>query len=246
MGDTTTWFSTWFDSPYYHILYASRDDHEAKRFIEALQNYLQIPAGAFVLDAACGKGRHAKMLQHLGMEVEGFDLSPSNILSANALANQHLQFFVHDIRMPLPKQGQYDVVFNFFTSFGYFDDAADNACAFQTFAGGLKSDGILVMDFLNPSYILANLVAEETLKRGGINFHIKRWEDKGFLYKSIAFEDAGQSYSFQEKVELISQDDFLQYASQAGLKFLNLAGDYSLAKFDEQTSPRMVFFWGKK
>lgn len=241
-----TWFSTWFDSPYYHLLYASRDEQEAKHFIEALQAHLKIATGAFVLDAACGKGRHAKMLQRHGMEVEGFDLSPSSIAEANRLANNHLHFFVHDLREPLPKQAQYDVVFNFFTSFGYFDASEDNARAFQTFAGGLKKDGILVMDFLNPTYIRTNLVPEETVKRGSILFHIKRWEAGGYLYKSIDFEDQGQSFAFQEKVELISQADFLRYAEQAGLNFLNLAGDYTLAKFDEQTSPRMIFFWEKK
>lgn len=241
-----TWFSTWFDSPYYHLLYASRDEQEAKHFIEALQAHLKIATGAFVLDAACGKGRHAKMLQRHGMEVEGFDLSPSSIAEANRLANKHLHFFVHDLREPLPRQAQYDVVFNFFTSFGYFDAPEDNARAFQTFAGGLKKDGILVMDFLNPTYIRTNLVPEETVKRGSILFHIKRWEAGGYLYKSIDFEDQGQSFAFQEKVELISQADFLRYAEQAGLIFLNLAGDYTLAKFDEQTSPRMIFFWEKK
>jgi SAM-dependent methyltransferase len=241
-----SWFSTWFDSPYYHVLYASRDDHEAEHFIQALQSHLKIPKGAVVLDAACGKGRHAKMLQRLGMDVEGFDLSPANIQEASRLKTPRLQFFVHDIRESLPKQGQYDVVFNFFTSFGYFDNPQDNARAFQTFAGGLKDQGVLVMDFLNPIYILANLVPEEMIQRGGIDFHIKRWEDKGFLYKSIDFEDQGEVFSFQEKVELISSVDFLQYAEQAGLTFLNLAGDYSLAKFEAQTSPRMIFFWGKQ
>lgn len=240
-----SWFSTWFDSPYYHVLYSSRDDIEAKKFIDVLQAYLKIPRGALVLDAACGKGRHARMLQRLGLEVEGFDLSPSSISEANRLANKHLHFFVHDLREPLLKQGQYDVVFNFFTSFGYFDEPSENKRAFQTFASGLKRDGILVMDFLNPAYIISNLVPEEIVKRGQISFHIKRWEEKGYLFKSISFEDGGHSYSFQEKVELITKDAFLEYAAHAGLTFLNLAGDYSLAKFDEQTSPRMVFFWGK-
>jgi SAM-dependent methyltransferase len=180
------------------------------------------------------------------MDVEGFDLSPANIQEASRQTTPRLQFFVHDIRESLPKQGQYDVVFNFFTSFGYFDNPQDNARAFQTFAGGLKDQGVLVMDFLNPIYILANLVHEEMIQRGGIDFHIKRWEDQGFLYKSIDFEDQGESFSFQEKVELISREDFLQYAEQAGLTFLNLAGDYSLAKFEAQTSPRMIFFWGKQ
>lgn len=240
------WFSTWFDSPYYHILYASRDDQEAQHFIENLQNYLKIPNGAKVLDAACGKGRHAKMLQRLGMHVDGFDLSPMSIEEASRLENKQLHFFVHDIRNPLPRQHEYDVVFNFFTSFGYFDDPLDNAKAFQTFSGGLKSDGILVMDFLNPTYILSNLVAEENVKRGKIRFYIKRWVENGYLYKSITFEDQGESFSFQEKVELISKTSFLQYAELAGLSFLHLAGDYTLAKFDEHNSPRMIFFWAKK
>ncbi len=244
--EKATWFSTWFDSPYYHQLYASRDDQEAKHFIETLQAYLKIPAGALVLDAACGKGRHAKMLQRHGIHVEGFDLSPSSIAEANRLANKHLRFFVHDLREPLPKQAHYDVVFNFFTSFGYFDEPADNARAFQTFAGGLKQEGILVMDFLNPTYILANLVPEEVVIRDAIKFHIKRWEEGGYLYKSISFEDQGQSFVFREKVELISKNDFLAYAKQAGLTFINLAGDYSLAKFDDHKSPRMIFFWAKK
>ncbi len=239
------WFSTWFDSPYYHMLYASRDDREAEQFIEVLQAKLAIPKGALVLDAACGKGRHAKTLQQLGLQVDGFDLSPSNIAEANKMANAHLHFFVHDIREPLPKQGQYDIVFNFFTSFGYFDDPADNARAFQTFAGGLKPQGLLVMDFLNPNYILANLVNEEIVHRSGIDFHINRWEENGFLYKSISFVDQGKSYDFQEKVELISQEDFLRYAHFAGLQFLNLAGDYTLGQFDALNSPRMIFFWAK-
>lgn len=240
------WFSTWFDSPYYHLLYAERDEAEAASFIQALQQRLQIPQNALVLDAACGKGRHAKTLQLLGLNVDAFDLSPQNIQAANTLASENLSFFVHDIRVRVPKHGAYDVVFNFFTSFGYFDQAADNLLAFQTFADALKPGGILVMDFFNPTYVLANLVREEVVARGGISFEIKRWEANGFLHKSIVFSDQGKDFQFMEKVELISKQDFIAYAAQSGLSLVDLLGDYSLAQFDEKTSPRMVFIWVKK
>lgn len=240
------WFSNWFDSPYYHILYAKRDEAEAANFIRALQHKLQIPTGAKVLDAACGNGRHAKTLEEVGFSVQGFDLSPSNIRQANVFASQNLTFFVHDIRQAVPEQGSFDVVFNFFTSFGYFDDKADNAKSFQAFAAALKQGGILVVDFLNPTYIRANLVPEEIITRGGIQFHIKRWEENAFLYKSISFVDQGHSYHFEEKVELISKLDFEAYAREAGLSLLDLAGDYQLATFDSKQSPRMIFFWVKK
>jgi SAM-dependent methyltransferase len=240
------WFSAWFDSPYYHILYAERDEAEAAMFIQSLQIHLQIQVGAHVLDAACGKGRHAKTLEQLGLQVDAFDLSPKNIQEANELASENLTFFVHDIRVPVPKRLSYDVVFNFFTSFGYFDEKVDNLLAFHAFADALKSGGMLVMDFFNPTYVLANLVREEEVQHGGITFSIKRWEANSFLYKSIKFSDKGRDFQFEEKVELIPKQDFFTYAAESGLILVDLMGDYSLAPFDENTSPRMVFIWVKK
>lgn len=239
------WFSAWFDSPYYHILYAKRDENEAARFIASLQGMLQLAPASRVLDAACGKGRHAITLQSLGFTVDAFDLSPSNIEAAQAFENKELLFFVHDLREPLPLQNQYDAIFNFFTSFGYFDDQQDNQKAFTTFSGGLKSGGVLVLDFFNPTYVLANLVPLETMEREGISFHIKRWAEKGYLYKSIDFTDQGESYSFVEKVELVTKNDFISYAAQAGLRLIDLKGDYNLSAFDEASSPRMIFVWAK-
>jgi SAM-dependent methyltransferase len=239
------WFSAWFDSPYYHILYAKRDENEAARFISSLQEKLQLAPGSRVLDAACGKGRHAITLEQLGFSVDAFDLSPSNIEAAQAFESSRLLFFVHDLREPLPLQNEYEAIFNFFTSFGYFDDMEDNQKAFNTLAGGLKTGGILVLDFFNPTHVLANLVASETVIREGISFQIKRWSEAGYLYKSIDFSDQGKSHSFVEKVELIAKNDFVAYASQAGFQLVDLKGNYSLDSFDERSSPRMIFIWKK-
>jgi SAM-dependent methyltransferase len=240
------WFSTWFDSPYYHILYAQRDEDEAAAFITSLQKKLALTPGARVLDAACGKGRHAITLEQLGFSVDAFDLSTANIESATVFENKNLLFFVHDLREPLPLQNQYDAIFNFFTSFGYFDDQRDNQKAFDTFSGGLKVGGLLVVDFFNPTYVLANLVPSEIVESQGISFRIKRWSDEGYLYKSIEFTDQGKQYSFLEKVELVAKNDFISYAAKSGLSLVDLKGDYNLSEFDELESPRMIFIWAKK
>jgi SAM-dependent methyltransferase len=243
--ESKEWFSTWFDSPYYHILYAKRDETEAADFIASLQQTLKIAPGTRVLDAACGKGRHAITLEQLGFSVDAFDLSPANIEAAQVFESPQLLFFVHDLREPLPLQNEYQAIFNFFTSFGYFDDKKDNQKAFNTLAGGLKTGGVLVLDFFNPTHVLANLVPSETVIRQGISFEIKRWSEAGYLYKSIDFTDQGKSYSFVEKVELIAKNDFVAYASQAGFQLVDLKGNYSLASFDEKSSPRMIFIWKK-
>ena len=239
------WFSTWFDSPYYHILYAQRDESEAANFISSLQQTLNLAKGSRVLDAACGKGRHAITLSQLGFSVDAFDLSPANIEAAQVFESPELLFFVHDIREALPLQNEYDAIFNFFTSFGYFDNRNDNQKAFDTFAGGLKKGGILVLDFFNPTYVLANLVSSETVDHHGISFQIKRWSEGGYLYKSIDFTDKSKSYSFVEKVELVTKNDFVAYAAQAGLQLVDFKGSYSLTSFDEINSPRMIFIWSK-
>jgi SAM-dependent methyltransferase len=239
------WFSTWFDSPYYHILYDQRDENEASAFIKAIQQKLNTPENAHVLDAACGQGRHAKTLSELGFKVEGFDLSPKNIEAAERYATENLSFFVHDIRDSLPEASTYDLVCNFFTSFGYFDVKSDNQAAFNSLSTALKPGGVFLMDFFNPSYVLTNLVSQEIVVKQGISFEINRWSEHGYLYKSIDFKDQNTAYHFEEKVELIPQSDFLDYANNSGLNFINMLGDYQLNAFDVQNSPRMIFLWNK-
>jgi SAM-dependent methyltransferase len=239
------WFSTWFDSPYYHILYDQRDENEASAFIKAIQKKLKTPPNTRVLDAACGQGRHAKTLYELGFKVEGFDLSPKNIEAANQYATENLSFFVHDIRDPLPVIGAYDLVCNFFTSFGYFDAKSDNQAAFDSLSTALKPGGVFLMDFFNPNYVLTNLVRQETVIKQGISFEINRWDQGGYLYKSIKFKVKNVDFHFEEKVELISKSDFLEYSLKSGLSLTAMLGDYQLNEFDETNSPRMIFLWTK-
>jgi hypothetical protein len=37
------WFSSWFDTPYYHILYKERNYTEAQFFMDNITNYLNLP-----------------------------------------------------------------------------------------------------------------------------------------------------------------------------------------------------------
>ena len=76
---TKQWYASWFDTPYYHILYKDRDHSEAQVFMDNLTNYLNIPEGGKILDLACGKGRHSVYLNSLGYNVTGIDLSEKSI-----------------------------------------------------------------------------------------------------------------------------------------------------------------------
>lgn len=144
---TQSWFSSWFDTPYYHILYKDRDDEEAGRFVQNLIRFLELKKGASILDLACGKGRHAMYLNELGYQVTGADLSKNSILCAKRFQNETLRFERHDMREPFGEK--FDAVFNLFTSFGYFDNKEDNLRTVNAIKENLKPNGFAVIDFMN-------------------------------------------------------------------------------------------------
>src|SRR5690554_6282824 len=186
------WFKTWFDTSYYHILYQNRNFKEAERFISNLLNYFQFPSGTNCLDLACGKGRHSVFLNKNGLNVTGVDLSENSIREAQRFENDTLSFYVHDMRK-VYKANAFDVVFNLFTSFGYFDSYGDNLKVLESVNKMLVKEGKLVIDFMNVDFVLQNLVKEEVKVMDGITFHISRHYDGRNIYKDIYFTDKGKA-----------------------------------------------------
>jgi len=154
--EKTTWYASWFDTPFYHILYKDRDYTEAESFMSNLTNYLNVPEHGSILDLACGKGRHAIYLNKIGYNVTGVDLSENSITHAKQFENDTLHFDVHNMCKPYHKE--FDAVFNLFTSFGYFDKEEDNLNTIKAIKANLNESGFGVIDFLNSEYIIENLV----------------------------------------------------------------------------------------
>jgi len=105
------WYKDWFNSPFYHKLYFERDEIEAKDFIYRLINHLKPAQGSVMLDAACGRGRHSKILSSMGFRVTGIDIAPDSIEYALKFENDNLEFFQHDMRLPF-RINYFDYAFN--------------------------------------------------------------------------------------------------------------------------------------
>ena len=239
--DKTTWYASWFDTPFYHILYKDRDDTEAESFMQTLTNYLNVPEGGKILDLACGKGRHAVYLNSIGYDVTGVDLSENSIAFAKQFENETLHFDVHD--MCKPYKQQFDAVFNLFTSFGYFDKEEDNLNTIKAIKEDLNEYGFGVIDFMNTEFIIDNLVPEETKTVDNIEFKLKRYVDNGYILKDIEFTHEGVDYSYQERVRAFTLNDFKTLFEQAGVYLLDIFGDYKLHKFDAKESHRLIMIF---
>ena len=235
----TEWFESWFDSPYYHVLYKNRDFSEAELFIDKLIQLIEPAKASRVLDLACGKGRHSIYLNKKGFDVTGIDLSEKSIACAKTAENETLHFYMHDMRK-LFRTNYFDVVLNLFTSFGYFEQERDDLATINAVYKSLKPNGIVVLDFMNSKKVIQNLSDRETKTIDGIDFKISKTFVNHFIIKKIEFSDKGKNYSFEERVKTLTLADFEKYFEANKLKIVHLRGDYELSEFNESNSERLI------
>lgn len=232
------WFENWFNSKYYHILYKNRDHKEAVFFLDNIIKNININNGR-ILDVACGKGRHAKYLNHLGFNVTGIDLSKNSIEFANKDSNENLKYFVHDMRSVF-KKNHFDLVTNLFTSFGYFENQKDEQTTINAMSNNLKDGGLLLIDFMNVKKVISSLVKSESKEIDGIKFLIERKYDENHIIKKIIIKDQDSDLNFQEKVRALTLYDFDVMLKKANMKIVDLFGDYSLNEFNAIDSDRLI------
>lgn len=237
------WFSTWFDTQYYHQLYNNRDFSEAENFMTNLIEHLELRTNSSILDLACGKGRHSIFLNNKGFNVKGVDLSEQSIKHAKQFENDKLKFAVHDMRDNMNEK--FDAVFNLFTSFGYFEEEVDDIAVLETIKNSMKNNSITVIDFMNAEKVVNNLVESEIQKRDNIEFKINRFVKNNIINKNIKFSDNGVDYNFTEKVKAIRLDHFENYFAKVGLKLKESFGNYNLEKFNPKTSDRLIMILTK-
>ena len=238
------WFAEWFDTPYYHILYQNRGEDEARGFIQALVSKLNLAPDASLLDLACGKGRHAITLNSFGFKVLGVDLSLNSITQAKLNENPNLSFDVHDMRQPV-KGRTFDAIFNLFTSFGYFDTHEENKQVCESMAKMLAPGGRLVIDFMNAKKIVSDLVPFEKKRVNDIEFNIYREYTGTHIIKTISFSDKSQKYSYQEKVQAITQEQFMELLRpyfDVDFTF----GSFDLEDFSLNKSERLILIATRK
>lgn len=237
--ETQDWYASWFNSPYYPVLYRHRNDEEAKSFIQKLFGFLHPPDSSRILDLACGRGRHAVYIHSLGYDVTGLDLSAESIEYAKTSEEPALQFHVQDMRKDFGKQ-QYDLVLNLFTSLGYFEEVAEDAQVVQNISNALRPGGTFVLDFMNAEREKANLVKEETKEADGIVFNLRREVKDGCILKHIVFKVNEEEMKFTERVRAYAKAELEAMLREAGLSVTATFGDYDLRPFTPAESPRLV------
>jgi len=235
--DPRPWYETAFDQ-LYALLYAHRDDASARREIDQLLQVIQLKPGATAIDIACGAGRHLRAMLDAGLDAMGVDLSAALLAQAATERDLRGRVIRADVRA-LPLTGRFDVAFNLFTSFGYFDEAG-NARALAGMAATLRPGGRLVIDHANAAYLRRTLVPHDEQTVDDITVTSRRWLDAAHMNKqmNIAFAD-GRTEVINERVRLYEPDEMRSMLAHASIEVDGVFGNFdgSLLTAD---APRMI------
>lgn len=151
------WYLSAFGADYLER-YAHRDDDEAARVVNGALARIGSPPAGDALDLCCGGGRHLLALGHAGWRAVGLDLSADLLAAARHAVAPHPLYLMRGDMRALPfVDGAFDLVTQFFTAFGYFDDDAENLAVFRGVARVVRRGGVYVFDFLSAPQVHAQL-----------------------------------------------------------------------------------------
>ena len=248
-GEASPWYVDTFRSGYL-TRYPHRTEAEATGLVRMLGLTGQ---GAIdwrdqrVLDLACGAGRFVPALLDAGAaQVTGLDLSRDLLAVAgerlaSSVSAGVVELIEGDMRAVPRAAGSFDVVTSFFTSFGYFDDDAENARVFDEVARLLRPGGWFVFDFLNAPVVIRDLEArtELLLPDGrGVVVHERSFDAAtGRLRKVSRWPDGSED---RESVRAYEPEVLELMLAGSGLRVARRFGSYEGLPFDATTSSRFL------
>jgi ubiquinone/menaquinone biosynthesis C-methylase UbiE len=221
------------------------DKNQIERQIQFLRNRLK--ADGYVLDLACGTGRHIIPLSQQGYGMVGLDVS-RKLLKIAKQRFRKVEVVLGDMRYLPFKKESFAATVSMDTSFGYLPSEADDQASLVEVHRVLFERGVFVVDVFNRE----ELSQEHKLKKGSFDwkeypsFFLKQKRTvstKGdWLCDSWTVRDKlrGQLRVFEHSVRLFGQERLLELLKKTCFFVEQVYGDYEeqdLSSF----SKRLIF-----
>ena len=243
--------------------------HEQDAFWEDLEGHLFSPArleqtagevdqvlalagvkpGATVLDLCCGPGRHSMELAHRGFAVMGVDRTRRYVEEArrNARARglSSAQFSVADMRS-FRQPDAFDLVINLFTSFGYFEDPADDRRVMDNVYASLRRGGRFLIDTHGKESLAARFRPRDWYEEDGAIFLEERVvsQDWGWIDSRWNRLQADRRSEFRVSHRLYSAVELKRLARDAGFSEAVVFGALDGTPYDHRAT-RLVLLAAK-
>jgi SAM-dependent methyltransferase len=145
-----TWFEddTFWESLESFLFSQFRSNESTVREAEQILTLVHPPPGAAVLDLCCGPGRHSLEWARRGFQVTGVDRTARYLETARAAATREgltVEFVQEDMRH-FHRPAAFALALNLFSSFGYFEDGAENLQVLRHLHASLKPGGQVLLE----------------------------------------------------------------------------------------------------
>ena len=150
------------------VLFHPERVQAAKSQLDLLLPLLNLARPATVLDLCCGIGRHSLELARRGFTVTGVDRTRHYLEKARAQATAEglsVEFVEADMRQ-FRRQAAFDLVINLYTSFGYFDDPAEDMLVAQNILASLKPGGQVLFEMIGKEILARVFRPSDWMERG--------------------------------------------------------------------------------
>jgi SAM-dependent methyltransferase len=207
--------------------------------VDALLALLDLEPGAAILDLPCGPGRHSLELTRRGFHVTAVDRTAAFLQIARdkaAAEGLELEILQADMRQ-FVRPAAFDAALNLWTSFGYFDDPADDLKVARNFCRSLKPGGSLVLELMGKE-VLARIFQPrdwEELPDGSL-FLAERQVVRDWTWldnRWILLKD-GQRHEYAVGHRIYDGAGLRALLLDAGFVTVDLYGDLSGAPYDHK------------
>ena len=197
-----------------------------------------------VLDLACGVGRHSLELARRGFEVTGVDRTRDFLAEARRAAREdglEIEFVEEDMRR-FRRPGAFGLVVNLLTSFGYFEDPADDARVVRNIHESLQDGGAVVIDLMGKENLARIFEPREWRERDGdLWLYERRVTDAwSWIENRWIVIRGGERREFGLSHRLYSAAELMRLLTDCGFSEVEAYGDLKGSPYDHEASRLIV------
>ena len=182
------------------------------------------------LDLCCGPGRHTVALAWRGFVVTAVDRTSFLLEKARAGAAEAklpVEFVQEDMRR-FSRPMTFDLILNVFTSFGYFDDKADDLRVLQLVRENLKEGGVFVLEMVSKERLARSFEATTSTELPDGDLLVQRHEivdDWTRVRNRWTLIRDGRVRTFEFQHRIYSGQEVKDLLAAAGLTHARVYGD---------------------
>ncbi|MDR0373936.1 MAG: class I SAM-dependent methyltransferase [Nitrososphaerota archaeon] len=225
------------------------DKDQTQHQIQFLKS--QLTPGGYMLDLACGSGRHINPLCEMGFNMTGLDSSPALLKIAQ---QRRTGLLVRgDMRFLPYKTGMFVAVVSMDTSFGYLSSETGDIQSLSEIRRVLRWGGVLIVDVFNRENLIRRYLGKRSLPK------LLEYPDF-FLHQHRTISSDGSRLCdrwevhnradrevrvFEHTVRLYTYNQLEWLFVEAGFEIKEVFGGYEGQKFSSET-PRLIFLANAK